>query len=236
MDCAPLPHKQFQFSLCSLFWLTAVLCVVLGTMAALGRTHSFRALGSVDAYLTLLPIAAVWVAWRTRLMPSIRLIVTSFLLYLISMPGPFLNFGAQGRGYQLAIEFTIVTFGLIQANPPITGLFTLGCYAGFLAHASYLIALFLVLCGRPPKVLIAERLMIGFPSVALILSLLMLLSFGLDGELDAIYIGYGVWVAAMLAMWLAVREEVTCASTSEGRTENAADDRSSAIRSQDARD
>jgi len=176
-------------------------------MSILGRKHNFRALGLVDAYLALTPIAAVWVVWRMRLIPGKRLIVTSIILYLSSMPGPFLDLGALGRGYQLAMEFTIVTFGLIQANPPFTGLVTLGCYAGFLANASYLIALFFVLCGQPPKVLIAERFMIDFSGIALLLSIFMLLPFGLDGELDAIYMGYGAWVAAMLAMWLAVRED-----------------------------
>lgn len=220
----PLPSPscpRFQFSLRSLFCLTTVAAVLVATMTALGRTHSFRSLGSVHAYLALLPIAAVWMAWRTRLLVGQRLAVASPILFLACLGLPAIRWEAHPplsgfAAINLALSGGILRhFGIPSAHSSILPRWPfpihldlpvwLACFVATIANASYILAFILLIpIPEAPGLRDVSRTLCW---ICMPLSVLVLVPLGLSTQLDNIYIGYGVWVAAMLAMWLRVRVE-----------------------------
>lgn len=78
----------------------------------------------------------------------------------------------------------------------------LACCMGFIANVTYGLVLLLIILRRRSNIVRKYLSWSAFLS-----AVLLLIPLGLSTRLDTIYIGYGVWVAAMLAMWLGVREE-----------------------------
>jgi hypothetical protein len=214
MNDAPQKLPRFQFSLRSLFWLTTVVAMVVGTMSMLGRTHSFRALGSYHAYVALLPIVGVWAAWRLLWLDGWRLTATAISLYLASLVLTALGEdNAKLFGwlllYMSGLGVTLLLSGGVPSGSawpvhigPGPGTETwVACWMGFIANTSFLLNLLLTV----PRAQRARRVRKFLSWLSLTLSILVLAPLGWSNDLDAIYIGYGVWVSAMLAMWLGVR-------------------------------
>ena len=237
-------HPPFQFSLRSLFRLTAVVAVVLGTMTALCRTHSFRAMGSVHAYLALVPIAAVWLAWRTRLLDGRRLMIIPLVLYVTSLALPSLLW--DGRRPMFGFIAACNSFVGVTVHPIDTDEASvlpwpfyikfdardwLACCMGLISNVAFLLILLSMVLRR-----FSQRLRTYLSWSAFLSAMLLIIPLGFSSRLDHIYIGYGMWVAAMLALWLRVRELTIDPSTSADRTETDVDDQPEVSRNRDAPD
>jgi hypothetical protein len=217
-----------QFSLRSLFVLTLVVALYL-TISVLNRDSTYaRVFSSPWTALSLLPIAALWLCNRWHLLTTRRLVVGSFVAYLIALALPALQFeddtsfgwfvwcqsffvGVGGLYEELLDLFTedppptpgdafaLWLIGPITISPLIPILCTMGAIANF----TYLTALPAFAWFRKKRRL--QRFAYWAAPLAAILSVMVLIPICMTKELGALYPGYGLWTASIFALAIAVR-------------------------------
>jgi hypothetical protein len=202
--------RKFQFRIQSLLGLTLAAAVLMALGIAFGGSRYFGVFWSVNSLIAVLPILAVvalnalW-NWSNGLQ-----VLFSFTLFFASLVMPAIKLASDVVFGIQALMFSFVGIILFGEWGPSGEQFwypiacTLGGIANILFFVTLVRSLFSGLNARR-----ACQLSTG----SSFLSIFVIFALACSGELNAIYLGYGLWAASMLTLaigtWRVVMESPT---------------------------
>jgi hypothetical protein len=197
----PIPP---QYSVRDLLTLTLVVAIVLTIGVLCQGSRYFGAFFTLWASVALVPIVAVWLSGRWRLVPAPWLAHGAVILYFTSMCVPALTLGGDlvfGWMAWLLSFVGVLLFSDWQMS--LVGeqtWYPVACTMGAAVNVAFVIAYVAHLLSnqRPRIATLARRI----AKLGSLLALLVLFPLGLSGELDAIYPAYGMWAASVMGLYL----------------------------------
>lgn len=200
----PAKTGSRQFSVRTLFGVTSAVAVLMGLALAILDQRCFRALWSYHAVLATVPIIGVWIVPATGLVSGRRLAFLSLAVFGVALLVPALRFEGMGFGWQAFGLSFFGTFVGIYTFPDWrtseeTCLYlasTIGAVANVIFLVGYVSFVTSVIWGR------GLHLARWSASIGSCLALLVVFPMCLGNGLNSIYIGYGLWIAAMVALAL----------------------------------
>lgn len=208
-----------QFSIRDQLRLTLVVSIVLMIGVLASRSERFQAFSTIWTALSLVPIAAVLVAYRWRLVSPRKLVLASVLGYApaLGLPaiggGDEIEFGAQAAfmsfvGLQYLwdphVHSSVVVGGATLPVPFMT--FTIetslivACVLGASANLAYFIGVASYWIARKRQRAFTWSRRAATIATSLTIPAIVVLC--LDSNPDSFYPGCGLWIASFLALAL----------------------------------
>jgi hypothetical protein len=183
-----------------MFFLTFVVAAVLGTVVVGRNQQVLDSLGWGGIVLAICPIVIVWILDRRERYPPHALVISSSLLYGLSMFLLAFRLGADRWYGDKAFAASFLGL-LVLPQLDIEDLsWWIALPMGAAANIAYIVGLLAVLFTD-----YVSTLMRKIAKWGAILGAGSIVPLAIASPVQSIYPGYGIWVAGLLALWLGTR-------------------------------
>ncbi|MHB8897807.1 MAG: hypothetical protein ACYC6Y_03565 [Thermoguttaceae bacterium] len=194
--------KPLQFTLRTMFGVALAAAILMGLAVSFRDSRYFHAFWSPHALIAAIPILGVFAVNATAAINERRLAVLSLVIYGIALATPALRLASDLVSGYSAFLLSFIGVGLFSdwGSHGEHFWYPIACTMGAVANVSFMVGCVSFLTS------VLWRKGIGLArwssTLGACLSLSVILPLALSTELNAVYLGYGLWAASLLALAL----------------------------------